>query len=121
MAKFEKHAVKFLNSLIKNEDRKNLEMILKKLEADTLVLKQKSNQDLANIYLQILTKIFLKGVGYISTESKRVSKVMKEKMSDDKRATFKNKLKILSTVESFYKISKRHATQEQQDVGVPDN
>ena len=48
-------------------------------------------------YLSIMKKIKDKGLGYIKNEINRVSKMLKEKMSDKKKNTFKKRLDVLNS------------------------
>lgn len=59
----------------------------------------------AKHYLNIMKKISSKGLNYVEEEIKRVNKMMKGKLTEAKKKSFKTKLNIL---ESFkFALSKR--------------
>lgn len=56
--------------------------------------KEKSSGE---IYVKIMKKIQEKGVEYVDTETTRVQKLLKDKITDKKKELFKKRLDILSS------------------------
>lgn len=65
-------------------------------EAKKLVEGDHKNDKKAPVYLKIMQKIKEKGETYVSTETARVHKVMKGKVTPEKQAEMSDKLKILN-------------------------
>lgn len=55
----------------------------------------------AKVYISTMKKIKEKGIAYVSNEMARVNKLLSEKLSDAKKAMFKNRLDILASFADY--------------------
>lgn len=81
--------------LIKQDIQDGCNVIIKKAEDELKSVQDENNKNLAGLFLKIMTKICNKGVVYISAETIRVKKLLKEKMLEEKRGKLEAKVKVL--------------------------
>lgn len=81
--------------LIKQDIQDGCNVIIKKAEDELKSVQDENNKNLAGLFLKIMTKICNKGAVYISAETIRVKKLLKEKMLEEKRGKLEAKVKVL--------------------------
>ena len=71
--------------------------IVEEVESTKNLFKEKAKLESAKTYLNIMKKISTKGLNYIEDEVKRIQKMMKEKLTEQKMKSFEIKLNILKS------------------------
>jgi len=71
--------------------------IVEEVESMKNLFKEKAKLESAKTYLNIMKKISTKGLNYIEDEVKRIQKMMKEKLTEQKMKSFEIKLNILKS------------------------
>ena len=67
---------------------------------------EEKDQKTAKIYVSTMKKIKEKGVEFVTSETARVNKLLKEKVSDAKKAMFKSRLDILASFGDYLNKAK---------------
>ena len=67
---------------------------------------EEKDQKTAKIYVSTMKKIKEKGVEFVTSETARVNKLLKEKVSDAKKAMFKSRLDILASFSDYLNKAK---------------
>lgn len=100
MESFEKLVAEFLKA-----DQDKYDDFIAKAEEAMNVAEEK-DQLTAKMYVSTMKKIKEKGVEFVSSETARVNKLLNEKVSDAKKAMFKNRLDILASFTDYLKKAK---------------
>ena len=91
MESFERIVADFLKA-----DKDKYDDFIAKAE-EAMAAAEEKDRLTAKIYVNTLKKIKEKGVEFVSSETTRVNKLLNEKVSDAKKAMFKNRLDILAS------------------------
>nr|XP_033812410.1 endoplasmic reticulum resident protein 29 [Geotrypetes seraphini] len=92
LEEFDNLALEFV-STVKEEERQSL---LKKGQSQ-LENMPKEEQKVAGLYLKIMNKILEQGDGFAAAEVERLTKLIKDKMSDGKKQELQQRLNVLSS------------------------
>ena len=80
-------------------DSSKYEEIIQEVEKEVSDTKDQKQKASGATYVKIMKKIQEKGIEYVETETTRVQKLLKEKITDQKKDLFKKRLDVLATFE----------------------